>query len=155
MAAGGRLPALLPGRRQLAALEARLRGLETNLTAEQREFLARARRRRRAQRGQRRAGWLAGALILALIAELGTFLVQQSRVSAQQAAEGRSRTLAIQSDELTKTVSGGRLQLFRLDPALWERRLCKVLGRGLTADERGSLPAELCPAAQRQCTATS
>ncbi|MEU6863541.1 AAA family ATPase [Streptomyces sp. NPDC046876] len=38
----------------------------------------------------------------------------------------------------------------RLDPALWKRHLCAVLGRGLTADERGGLPsgllAEICPA---------
>ncbi|MFE4800279.1 hypothetical protein ACFRFL_35955 [Streptomyces sp. NPDC056708] len=45
--------------------------------------------------------------------------------------------------------SGGRLGLFRLDPALWKRHLCTVLGRDLTDDERGGLPgrlpAETCP----------
>ncbi|MFK0046540.1 hypothetical protein ACIQU4_21025 [Streptomyces sp. NPDC090741] len=51
---------------------------------------------------------------------------------------------------LRTPVLGGRMTLFRLDPALWKRHLCAVVGRQLTADERGSLPsglpAEICPA---------
>ncbi|MFD9052138.1 hypothetical protein [Streptomyces zaomyceticus] len=35
------------------------------------------------------------------------------------------------------------LTLTRLDPARWKRHICKVLGRGLTADERNALPAQL------------
>ncbi|MFE5941854.1 hypothetical protein [Streptomyces sp. NPDC056480] len=31
----------------------------------------------------------------------------------------------------------------RLDPALWKRHICKVLGRGLTDDERNALPGPL------------
>ncbi|MER7495202.1 hypothetical protein ABT033_21655 [Streptomyces pharetrae] len=35
------------------------------------------------------------------------------------------------------------MDLFRLDPALWRRHLCDVLGRDLTEDERRSMPPEL------------
>ncbi|MEU8709549.1 trypsin-like peptidase domain-containing protein [Streptomyces sp. NPDC048565] len=91
---------LLPGSIQLAALESRLRGRDADLTEEQREFLALARRRRRARRVRVRAGWIAAALVLLLIAGLGTFLVQESQVSAERAAEGRSRALARLSDQL-------------------------------------------------------
>ncbi|MFD0422647.1 nSTAND1 domain-containing NTPase [Streptomyces parvus] len=46
--------------------------------------------------------------------------------------------------------AGGRLDLIHLDPALWKRHLCTVVGRDLTADERGGLPSGLpegiCPA---------
>lgn len=38
---------------------------------------------------------------------------------------------------------GGRIDLFRLDPALWQRHLCDVLGRDLSEDERRGLPPEL------------
>ncbi|MDJ1644700.1 serine protease [Streptomyces pakalii] len=61
---------------------------------------------------------------------------------------------------LLRTLSGGsfgggngergRLDLLHLDPALWKRHLCAVVGRDLTADERGGLPSglpeEICPA---------
>ncbi|MGO1024642.1 nSTAND1 domain-containing NTPase [Streptomyces rubiginosohelvolus] len=61
---------------------------------------------------------------------------------------------------LLRTLSGGsfgggngdrgRLDLIHLDPALWKRHLCTVVGRDLTADERGGLPSVLpegiCPA---------
>ncbi|WP_412775129.1 trypsin-like peptidase domain-containing protein [Streptomyces platensis] len=97
---------LLPGTLQLAAVEARLRGRDGDLTEEQRDFLALARRRRRARRVRVRAGWVAVALVLVLIAGLGTFLVQESQVSARRAAEGRSRALAVQSDELTDSNPG-------------------------------------------------
>ncbi|TXL86617.1 trypsin-like peptidase domain-containing protein [Streptomyces sp. IB2014 016-6] len=92
---------LLPGALQLAALEGRLRGREKDLTEEQRNFLTLARRRRQARRARVRAGWIAVGSALVLIAGLGTFLAQESRVSAERAAKGQSRSLAIQSDELT------------------------------------------------------
>ncbi|MGW7197654.1 nSTAND1 domain-containing NTPase [Streptomyces chryseus] len=97
---------LLPGPLQLAAVEARLHGRETDLTEDQREFLALARQRRRARQIRARAGWVAVALTLLLIAGLGTFLVQESQVSAHREAEGRSRTLAVQSDDLTDSNPG-------------------------------------------------
>ncbi|MHB9755683.1 nSTAND1 domain-containing NTPase [Streptomyces sp. BYX5S] len=44
----------------------------------------------------------------------------------------------------------GPLKLTRLDPDLWKRHLCEVLGRTLTGDERsalsGPLPDTICPA---------
>ncbi|MFI1379934.1 hypothetical protein [Embleya sp. NPDC020886] len=50
---------------------------------------------------------------------------------------------------LRSPASGGVLGLVRLDPALWKRHLCNVVGRDLTDDERGSLPdglpTQLCP----------
>ncbi|PCG85823.1 hypothetical protein CIB93_11935 [Streptomyces sp. WZ.A104] len=97
---------LLPGPLQLAAVEARLHGRETDLTKDQREFLALARQRQRARQVRARAGWVAVALTLLLIAGLGTFLVQESQVSAHREAEGRSRTLAVQSDDLTDSNPG-------------------------------------------------
>ncbi|MFJ9715249.1 trypsin-like peptidase domain-containing protein [Streptomyces sp. NPDC101213] len=94
---------LLPGALQLDALRVRLRGREADLTEEQREFLALALRRRRARNARARAGWISAGLVLALVAALGTFLVQESRTSATRTAEGRSRSLAIQSDELVES----------------------------------------------------
>ncbi|WP_331773029.1 trypsin-like peptidase domain-containing protein (plasmid) [Embleya sp. NBC_00888] len=97
---------LLPGPLQLAALEARLRGRGTELARDQSDFLDRARRRRRARRIRAHVAWITVALVLALIAGLGTFLAQQSQVSARRQVEGRSRTLAVQSDEFTKSNPG-------------------------------------------------
>nr|WP_241200037.1 trypsin-like peptidase domain-containing protein [Streptomyces sp. ADI92-24] len=97
---------LLPNPLQLAALDTRLRGRDTELAQDQRDFLALARRRRQARRIRVRAAWVTVALVLALIAGLSTFLAQQSQVSARRQAEGRSRTLAVQSDELTKDNPG-------------------------------------------------
>ncbi|WP_040688833.1 nSTAND1 domain-containing NTPase [Nocardiopsis lucentensis] len=97
---------MLPGALQLASLEARLRGRETDLTAEQQDFLARARRRRRVRRARARTAGVAAALALALIVGLSTFLVQQSNVSQQRAAESLSRALAVRSDELMETDPG-------------------------------------------------
>ncbi|SDP67161.1 AAA ATPase domain-containing protein [Actinopolyspora xinjiangensis] len=97
---------LLPRSLQLAAVEARLRDREADLTEEQRDFLALARRRQRTRRVQVRAGWVAVTVVVALIAMLGISLVQESRVSAQREAEGKSRTLAVQSDELTSSNPG-------------------------------------------------
>ncbi|MFE0175749.1 trypsin-like peptidase domain-containing protein [Streptomyces sp. NPDC059002] len=105
-AKAGRSAALLPGPLPLAALTGRLAGREEELDEEQREFLALARRRRRVRRLGARAGWISVALVLALIAGLGTFLHQESRARADREAEGRSRTLAVQSDELTNTNPG-------------------------------------------------
>lgn len=46
-----------------------------------------------------------------------------------------------------RQVEGG-MGLFRLDPALWKRHLCDVLGRDLSEDERRGLPSQplsVCP----------
>uniref|UniRef100_UPI002F9171EA nSTAND1 domain-containing NTPase n=1 Tax=Streptomyces sp. NBC_00060 TaxID=2975636 RepID=UPI002F9171EA len=104
---GGRTADLLPGARQLAATEHWLGGgRERELSEQEREFLALARRRHRARRTRLRAAWTAAALVLALIAGLGTFLVYQSRVSDQRRAEARSRSLASMSRDLTQTDPG-------------------------------------------------
>lgn len=104
---GGRTADLLPGPRQLAATEHWLSGgRERELSEQEREFLVLARRRHRARRTRLRAAWTAAALVLALIAGLGTFLVYQSRVSDQRRAEARSRSLASLSRDLTKTDPG-------------------------------------------------
>ncbi|MCF4140841.1 hypothetical protein L1856_34415 [Streptomyces sp. Tue 6430] len=46
-------------------------------------------------------------------------------------------------------VVDGRGDLFRLDPGLWRRHLCDVVGRDLTEDERrglpDGLPDRICP----------
>ncbi|WP_406863314.1 trypsin-like peptidase domain-containing protein [Streptomyces sp. HUAS MG47] len=97
---------LLPGSRRLAAFEERLREREADLTEEQRQFLALARQRRRARHVQVSAGWVAVVLALVLIAGLVTFLVRESQVSAERAAEGRSRALARLSDQLTRQDRG-------------------------------------------------
>ncbi|MEV0221699.1 trypsin-like peptidase domain-containing protein [Streptomyces sp. NPDC050704] len=51
---------------------------------------------------------------------------------------------------LVRGVEGGGMDLFRLDPELWKRHLCRIVGRDLTDDERRSLPSGLpdriCPA---------
>ncbi|MEU1213392.1 trypsin-like peptidase domain-containing protein [Streptomyces sp. NPDC005790] len=101
-----RRPDLLPGGFQLDSLTKRLHEREDELSLEQREFLAAARRRRWRYRWQTRAGWTAGALVLALIATLLTFNVLESRDSAQRADEARSRALSVQSDELVDTNPG-------------------------------------------------
>lgn len=103
---GGRSTDLLPGPRQLAATEHWLGDREGELSEQEREFLALARRRHRARRARLRAAWTAAALVLALIAGLGTFLVYQSRVSDQRRAEARSRSLASLSRDLTQTDPG-------------------------------------------------
>ena len=97
------LPSVAP---QFAAVEARLQGRETDLTEEQQEFLALVRRQRQVRQARLRAGWVAVTLALVLIAGLGTFLVQESQVSAQREAEGRSRALAVQSEELADANPG-------------------------------------------------
>ncbi|MFG6197880.1 hypothetical protein [Nonomuraea sp. JJY05] len=50
---------------------------------------------------------------------------------------------------LRSPVGGGRVELFRLDPALWQRHRDDVLGRDLSEDERRGRPPEppdvICP----------
>ncbi|MEU2133600.1 trypsin-like peptidase domain-containing protein [Streptomyces sp. NPDC018352] len=101
---------LLPRGAHLASLESRLAGRTDELTAAEADFLDLADRQRRALEQQRRArqrrirwAWAAGSLVLVLIATLSVFFVQESRVSRERAAEGRSRTLAVQADELAET----------------------------------------------------
>ncbi|MGW6602604.1 nSTAND1 domain-containing NTPase [Streptomyces sp. NPDC055036] len=101
-----RSPDLLPGSFQLLSLRGRLHGREVELAPEEREFLDLSELHLRARRNRIRAAWTAAALVLALIAGLGTFLVYQSKVSTQREAEGRSRSLASLSDELTKRDPG-------------------------------------------------
>ncbi|MGW0600247.1 nSTAND1 domain-containing NTPase [Streptomyces sp. NPDC002776] len=103
----GRSPDLLPGPIHLASLTRRLQAREAELSAEERTFIDLATRRQRRRRTRMRVAWGAAALVLALIAGLGTFLVQQSRVSAEREAEGRSRSLATLSDELAQRDPGG------------------------------------------------
>ncbi|MGW1011447.1 nSTAND1 domain-containing NTPase [Streptomyces termitum] len=102
----GRRADLLPGGFHLDSLTRRLAGRDRELTGEQRDFLALAHRRRKASRRRARAGWAAGALALAVIATLLAVNALESRLSAQRAAEARSRTLAVQSDELVDTNPG-------------------------------------------------
>ncbi|MEU0523680.1 nSTAND1 domain-containing NTPase [Streptomyces niveus] len=97
---------LLPGGFQLDSLTKRLYERENELSQDQKEFLAAARRRRQTGRRRARAGWTAGAVVLALIAMLITVNVLESQVSAQRAADARSRAVAVQSDELVDTNPG-------------------------------------------------
>ncbi|MFF8948706.1 trypsin-like peptidase domain-containing protein [Streptomyces sp. NPDC014940] len=83
-----------------------LTGREAELAAAEREFLASVRRRVRARRRLRGTALVAAALALTLIASLLTYLVQQSQVSTERQAEGRSRALAVRSDELTDSDPG-------------------------------------------------
>ncbi|MEV8389151.1 MULTISPECIES: trypsin-like peptidase domain-containing protein [unclassified Streptomyces] len=101
-----RSPALLPGAIQLASIHGWLKDKGEELTEEERDFLARARQRQRAHRVRLRAAWTAAAVVLALIAGLGTFLVYQQRVSTQREAESRSRLLANFSAEVAKQDPG-------------------------------------------------
>ncbi|MET9594523.1 serine protease [Streptomyces sp. NPDC006516] len=105
--ASGRSPDLLPGTIHLASLTRRLQAREGELSFEERTFIGLAARRQRRRRIWLRVAWGAAALVLVLIAGLGTFLVQQSRVSAEREAEGRSRSLATLSDELAQRDPGG------------------------------------------------
>ncbi|UZI30611.1 trypsin-like peptidase domain-containing protein [Streptomyces sp. VB1] len=98
--------ALLPGEVQLAYIQAWVKGRETELDAAERDFLERARQRRRLRRARGRAAWTAAAAVFALIVGLGTFLVYQQRVSTQREEDGRSRLLANYSDEVAKQDPG-------------------------------------------------
>ncbi|MGW0961775.1 nSTAND1 domain-containing NTPase [Streptomyces gelaticus] len=106
----GHADELLPRGAQLVSFEDRLAGRTDELTAAESDFLDLADRQRRAIQQQHRArqrrirwAWAAGSLSLALIATLGVFSFQESRLSKERAAEGRSRTLAVQADELAET----------------------------------------------------
>lgn len=103
---GGRSADLLPGRSQLAAVERWLGGREQELTHDERAFLLLARQRHRARRTRARAAWTAVAVVFALIAGLGTFLVHQSKVNERREAESRSRSLASLSEEVAKRDPG-------------------------------------------------
>ncbi|MFJ7985803.1 trypsin-like peptidase domain-containing protein [Streptomyces sp. NPDC096351] len=97
---------LLPGGAQLDALTRRLGARVRELNAEQREFLTKGRGRQNVVRRWTRAGWIAGVLVVALIATLVGANVLESRLSAQRAKEAHSRVLAVQSDELMSTNPG-------------------------------------------------
>ncbi|WP_017582253.1 nSTAND1 domain-containing NTPase [Nocardiopsis valliformis] len=91
---------LLPGHTQLDGWKAKLSHREGELTGEQREFLGRARRRRARRRA---AAMMTGGAIVVVLVVLGGLLGtlwEESRVRAEREAEGMSRSLAIQSDEL-------------------------------------------------------
>ncbi|MEU7489015.1 trypsin-like peptidase domain-containing protein [Streptomyces sp. NPDC042319] len=65
--------------------------------------------------------------------------------------EGGQSFLDISQDgKMLLRTTGGGMDLFRLDPKLWKRHLCEVLGHGLTEDERSRLPSgmprTICPA---------
>lgn len=102
----GRPNRLLPGALQLLVVRGWLHGRENELTDTELEFLSRAQRHSKRLRARVRAAWTASALVLALIAGLGTFLVYQSGVSEKRLAEGRSRTLATLSDGTSETDPG-------------------------------------------------
>ncbi|WP_203184738.1 S1 family peptidase [Streptomyces pratensis] len=97
---------LLPGALQLASIEVWLKEREGELGSDERDFLERARQRQRGRRARIRAAWTAAALVLALIAGLGTFLVYQQHISIGREAEGRSRLLANLSAEVAKQDPG-------------------------------------------------
>ncbi|TXS54182.1 serine protease [Streptomyces sp. t39] len=106
----GRADELLPRGAHLGSLRSRLAGRTDELTAAETELLDLAVRQQHTVQQQRRVrqrhirlAWAAAALALALIAALGVFFVLESRVSEERAAEGRSRTLAVQADELAET----------------------------------------------------
>ncbi|MFE8915173.1 trypsin-like peptidase domain-containing protein [Streptomyces globisporus] len=101
--AAGRRPDLLPGGFQLDSLTERLHPRESELSVEQREFLAAARRRRSRFRRRTKGGWIGVAMVFALIAALLTANALESRVSAQRERDARSRALAVQSDDLVAT----------------------------------------------------
>lgn len=96
---GDRSADLLPAALHLASLHGRLGERAQELTVEEQDFLALARQRQRARRNRTRAAWTAIGVVFALIVGLGTFLVYQSRVSAEREEEGRSRALASFSSE--------------------------------------------------------
>ncbi|WP_371618686.1 trypsin-like peptidase domain-containing protein [Streptomyces sp. NBC_00454] len=102
----GRPAGLLPGALQLLVVRGWLHGREGELTDAEREFLAHAQRHSKRLRARIRAAWTASALVLALIAGLGTFLVYQSGVSERRLSEGRSRTLATLSDGMSEANPG-------------------------------------------------
>jgi hypothetical protein len=57
--------------------------------------------------------------------------------------DGRTLLRALSEGGLGGNDGRGRLDLIRLDPELWKRHLCDVVGRDLTRDERRGLPSGL------------
>ncbi|MFD0386130.1 hypothetical protein ACFQ2B_38365 [Streptomyces stramineus] len=51
---------------------------------------------------------------------------------------------------LLRTTSNGNVDMFRLDPGIWKKHVCEVLGRDLDDHERNGLavglPNQVCPA---------
>lgn len=106
----GRADELLPRGAQLVSLETRLAGRTDELAEVETELLGLAAQQRQAIQRQHRArqrrnrwAWVGGSLSLALIATLIVYSFQESRVSKEREAEGRSRSLAVQSDDLADT----------------------------------------------------
>ncbi|NEY32537.1 serine protease [Streptomyces sp. PRKS01-65] len=77
------------------------------------------------------------------------FAADQYFVAATQDGRTLLRTRS-ESGFGGNTGGRGRLDLIHLEPALWKRHLCDVVGRDLTRDERRGMPAGLpdriCPA---------
>ncbi|MBC2873928.1 MULTISPECIES: hypothetical protein [Streptomyces] len=94
--------------------------------------------------------WAAG-----LFGRTGFFLANATSVRILKAddAEYRETYEFMQKQTFLAAGDGGKallrgdregdMSLLRLDPALWKRHLCAVLGRDLTEDERGGLPPGL------------
>nr|WSW49400.1 trypsin-like peptidase domain-containing protein [Streptomyces sp. NBC_01001] len=103
---GDKAAGLLPGGLQLAALERHLKNREDELDADERNFLELTRQRRRARRNRLRAAWIATAVVLAVMAGLGTFLVYQGKVSERRDSEARSRAMAVLAGQLDRSDPG-------------------------------------------------
>lgn len=103
---GDKVAGLLPGQLQLAGLERRLKDREAELDPDERNFLELTRQRRRARRNRMRVAWIATAVVLAVIAGLGTFLIYQGQVSERRDAEARSRAMSVLSGQLDRSDPG-------------------------------------------------
>ncbi|WP_030543301.1 trypsin-like peptidase domain-containing protein [Streptomyces albus] len=103
---GDKAAGLLPTGLQLALLERHVGNREKELDAEERNFLELARQRHRTRRNRLRAAWIALAVVIAVIAGLGTFLVHQGKVSERRDAEARSRAMAVLAGQLDRSDPG-------------------------------------------------
>ncbi|WP_308404954.1 trypsin-like peptidase domain-containing protein [Streptomyces sp. 35G-GA-8] len=103
---GDKAAGLLPGGLQLAGLEQHVKDREHELDPDERDFLELTRQRHRARRNRLRAAWIATAMVLAVIAGLGTFLVYQGQVSERRDAEARSRAMAVLASQLDRSDPG-------------------------------------------------
>ncbi|WP_026047461.1 nSTAND1 domain-containing NTPase [Streptomyces sp. AA0539] len=101
--AAGRPADLLPGVTALDRAARWERDRPADLSPQDRDFLARGRRRRRRQALRRRWGLISIALALTLASALGTLLVNEARTGAIRAAESASRTMAVASADLRET----------------------------------------------------
>ncbi|GAA2375478.1 trypsin-like peptidase domain-containing protein [Streptomyces carpaticus] len=101
--AAGRPADLLPGVTALDRAARWERDRPAGLSPQDRDFLARGRRRRRRQALRRRWGLISIALALTLASALGTLLVNEARTGAIRAAESASRTMAVASADLRET----------------------------------------------------